>query len=165
MKSFRTIVDILPNDLPTPGLISDSRIFSRVAPGLGKPGDHTAPSALPYIRGGWLAERMTISSFSSYSTADSGYSRAVTIGSSAEPADCWRETECQNASVRASMASGAGLFTRFKVEGCTAGLKMERPRGEGMGVNGATPPKRVLRPLNVKPFLFRLRPSMERSRA
>jgi hypothetical protein len=103
------------------------------APGLGSPGDHSAPSAPAYIRGGWLADRSVISSFSSYSTADSGYSSAVTIGSSrsadASLAEGSRETACQNSCVRLSIASGAGLCARFRDE--TAGLKIDRPSGEG----------------------------------
>lgn len=133
VKSLRTMVDALPNDLPTPGLIKVSRIFCMAAPGVGRPGDHNAPSAPAYMTGGCLAERSVMSSFSSYSTADSGYSSAVTIGSSksadAPLAEGSRETACQNSCVRLSMANGAGLWGRFSDE--TAGLKIDRPSGDG----------------------------------
>jgi len=158
------------------------------ARGFGKPGENRGydgaltgyeglPSELANIRGGCEAERRVMSCFSSYSVADSGYSRAVTIGestSAAEDAGASMETEFQNAleswslpaeSASTVSANGAGLCARFSVEVCiaAAGLKV-CARGEGIGVNvdGADG-----RPPSVSPFLFRLLTlsSTERARA
>jgi hypothetical protein len=70
-----------------------SRSFPTRACGLGKPGENKTPSAPANIKGGCDAERMPISIFSSYSIADSGYSNAVTMSSSADS----METEFQKA--------------------------------------------------------------------
>jgi len=135
VKSLRTIppkLDLLP------GLISDSRILLTAAPGFGNAGDQRAPPTL--ARMVWE------------STADEGYSKAVTMSSSSLSA---KETEFQKASLRRDSKSRAGILLSL-----TDGLKTDRPRDEGVGAPGITDEEP-----RVSPFLFLLGRSKDEARA
>jgi len=119
-----------------PGLIKAVlKRVSRAAGFLGIPGDQTEPSCTPnisegpgdlIIAGDLMAGAGDLRSISSISTADSGYSKAVTIGVSPS-----KVTDSQNALLRlfalwGSRSNGAGLWAR-----CSDGLLNEALRGEG----------------------------------
>jgi len=116
-------------------LINDSRILLTATPGFGSAGDQTAPSALPYMISGTVP--------------DEGYSKAVYITSSSLSSK-------DNAFQKASLRRDSKSLDAGNLPSLTEGLKIDRPKDEGVGATEVEP--------SVSLFLFLLGSSKDEAR-